>query len=380
MSIHTMSIHLRCFTVALFRRPLRAVVPAAILACAISAQAVVLRGVVHDPLGSPIAGARVELLEGQAVVALGITGPDGYYEIRSSERGRFTVLTLAPGFTPLRASSFYGGQLSIVRQDVTLSILPVTEAISVTATGLPTPIEQTSASVSLIPKEDLATRAFLPDELRLQPGVTVVQTGQNGGVTSLFVRGGNSDANKVLIDGVPADDVGGRFDFGNLSSTAIATVESHRGPDSVLYGSDALASAVRVQTPRGTTTLPLLQYSGDAGNFDTYRNEAELSGTHSRFDYYAAFSRFDSANALKRDQFHNATSAANIGWNVTGSTQIRGTVRQSVSATGLPDAHDFNGISSAGKQGDQNTFFTGAFDNTYHGNWHNLVRYYGARK
>ena len=70
---------------------------------------------------------------------------------------------------------------------------------------------------------------------------------------SLFVRGGPSDGNKVLIDGVPAEDVGGSFDYGTVSSTGIGSIELYRGPNSALYGTDSQASVVNIATPRGTS-------------------------------------------------------------------------------------------------------------------------------
>jgi len=109
---------------------------------------------------------------------------------------------------------------------------------------------------------------------------------------SLFVRGGNSTANLVLVDGIPADDVGGVFDFGTVSSTAIGHIEMYRGPNSALYGTDAGASVITLNTPRGTTLRPVLNYSGDAGTLHEYRNEATLGGTYQKLDYFGAFSRF----------------------------------------------------------------------------------------
>ncbi len=138
-------------------------------------------------------------------------------------------------------------------QDVVLETGSVHEEVTVTATGLPTPVPQTSAAVTLIPESELATTVGVVDALRQSPGVDVVQTGQAGGVTSLFVRGGNSTANEVMIDGIPADDVGGTFDFGTVASTGLAGLEVYRGPNSALYGTDAGASVVSLETPRGTS-------------------------------------------------------------------------------------------------------------------------------
>src|SRR5258708_35571676 len=101
--------------------------------------------------------------------------------------------------------------------------------------------------------------------------------------------------------------------------------------------------------PRGSSLRPVLNYSGDAGNFYTYRNEAALSGAYSKLDYYGAFSRFDSSNSIPNDRYHSATTAANFGYNLFTNTQARFTLRNAVSASGLPQAHDFYGISADGK-------------------------------
>lgn len=352
---------------------------AILLITAPCARAVIVRGTVTDPLGAAVAGARVQLIQGSAVAATATSGPDGSYEIRSTANGRFLLLTSAPTFTPNIGQDFYGGRTDVVTRNVALEISAITTAVTVTATGIPTPIQQVSSPVSLIPQIDLATRVGIVDDLRQSPGTDTVQSGQYGANASLFVRGGNSDNNKVLVDGIPAEDIGGHFDYGTVSSTALSGIELYRGPDSVLYGSDAGASVVNVTTPRGSSLRPVLNYSGDAGNFHTYRNEVMLSGAHNRLDYYGAFSRFDSSNALPMDRYHAATSAANVGYNLTANTQARFTLRNAISATGVPNAHDFFGISAAGKQSDQD-LYSGATVENRAGKWHNLVRYGVARK
>ena len=351
-----------------------------VLIFATPARAVVVRGVVTDALGRPVPGAHIQLIQGQKAVAIGLAGADGSYEIQSTEAGRFVLLTSSATFYPGASQDFYGGSTDQVTQNIVLATSSVREEITVTATGLPTPIEQSSSAVTLIPESDLATSIGIADALRQSPGVSVVQTGQSGEVVSLFVRGANSTANQVLIDGIPAGDVGGTFDFGTVSSTGLAGLELYRGPNSALYGTDAGASVVSLSTPHGSSTRPVLNYSGDAGNFHAYRDEASLSGTHRRFDYYTAFSRFDTSNALPMDEYHSATSAANLGYSLMANTQARFTIRNAVSASGLPGAHDFYGISANGKQNDQDLYSGLTLENRLEGGWHNLVRYGIARK
>ncbi|MBN9617367.1 MAG: TonB-dependent receptor [Acidobacteriales bacterium 59-55] len=375
-----MSVPLRRSAAASFTRVLTALAAILLLSTPF-ARAVIVRGTVTDPLGATVAGARVQLIQGQTVAAFAFTGADGSFEIRSTAPGRFLLLTSARTFTPNIGQNFYGGRTDIVTRNVTLEIAAVTTAVTVTATGIPTPIQQVSSPVTLIPFSDLATRVGIVDDLRQSPGVAAVQSGQYGGATSLFVRGGNSTANKVLVDGITAEDIGGVFDFGNVASTALAGIEFYRGPNSVLYGSDAGASVVSLNTPRGSALRPVLNYSGDAGNFHTYRNEVTLSGAHNRLDYYGAFSRFDSSNAIPQDKFHAATSAVNLGYNLTANTQARFTLRNAVSAIGVPGPRDFFALSNVGKQGDQDIYSGLTLENrTLEGRWHNLVRYGIARK
>jgi vitamin B12 transporter len=351
-----------------------------LVATTLSANAVVVRGTVTDPLGAVVPGARVQLIQGKQVAAVAVSGPDGTYEIRSTAPGRFVLLTSARTFTPSIGQDFYGGRTDVVTRNITLELATVTAQITVTATGIPTPLQQSSSAITLIPQADLATRVGIVDDLRQSPGNVAVQTGQWGGVASLFVRGGNSTANKVLIDGVPANDVGGTFDFGNVSSTGLAGLEMYRGGNSALYGTDAEASVVNLSTPRGSSMRPVIDYSGDGGNFHTYRNEVALSGAHNKLDYFGAFSRFDSSNSIDLDRFHAATSVANLGYNLTANTQARFTIRNAVSASGLPQAHNFYGISADGKQADQDIYSGLTLENRTLGNWHNLVRYGIARK
>jgi len=344
------------------------------------ARAVVVRGVVTDALSRPVSGARVQLIQGPHPVAIAIAGADGVYELRSALSGRFVLLTSALTFYPGIGHYFYGGATDQITQNIVLEAASLQEEITVTATGLPTPIQQSSSAVTLISESDLATSVGVVDALRQSPGVAVVQTGQYGGVTSLFVRGGNSTANQVLIDGISSDDVGGTFDFGNVSATGLAGLELYRGPNSALFGTNAGASVVNLETPRGSSTRPVVNYSGDAGNFYSYRNELSLSGARQKLDYYTAFSRFNTSNALPRDEFHSSTSVVNLGYSFMANTQARFSLRNADSASGLPNAHDFYGISSDGKQGDQDIYSGLTLENRLEDGWHNLVRYGISRK
>jgi vitamin B12 transporter len=362
------------------RRFCRAMLYAPLLLSTSILNAVTVHGTVTDSLGAPVANATVALVQsGKIVVSVG-THYDGTYQISSSAAGQFYILAGGKSFRELTTGTFYGRELDSVEQNIVLEPEWVRQSIVVTATGVPQPEAQVSASVSVINKTEFLNRAVMVDPLRQVTGYDVVQTGQRGGVTSVFIRGGNSDDNKVLFDGVSIEDIGGRFDLSTMASTAISHVEAYRGPNSVLWGSDAAAGVMGFFTPRGTTSFPSLLYEGDAGSFGTYRNEVQLGGTFRKLDYYGAFSDLQTQNSIPSDEYHNITEAANLGYAITGSTGLRVTFRNADIATDLPGTYSFFGMPNTGKQSDQDIYLSGTIDHTFNDGWHGLVRYGMARK
>ena len=359
------------------------VVPALLLAALISAahaRAASVRGVVTDASGARVAGASVVLIQNGKVVTTALSGADGSYELLTGAGGRFFLLASAPTFRQLETPVFYAGRLDAVERNMVLEPEWVRQSIVVTATGTPTPQAQTSAATSVVGPTELAERMSLTDDLRLMPGTSVVQIGQRGAQASLFVRGGDSDENLILIDGVDAGDLGGRFDFGTLPTTEIESAEIFRGTDSSLYGADAESGVVSLTTPRGTTSHPSFFLEGDAGNFNTTHEQASLAGAHDKLDYLAAFSWLQSSNSLPNDAMHMASPAANLGWQPSGKTQLRGTLHYNVASTGVPNAWDFYRVADLATQKDQDLYVSGSFENQTTASFHNIVRYGLARK
>jgi vitamin B12 transporter len=339
-----------------------------------------IRGVVTDTSGAKVKGANVTLLSSGKAVASAVSGADGSYEILTGLTGRFYILISAKSFRQLETPGFYAGRLDSVERNIVLEPEWVRESIVVTATGTPTPQPQTGAATDVLGPLDLATRTDLVSALRLMPGSASVQIGQRGAQSSLFIRGGDSDDNEVLLDGVSIGDLGGRFDFGSHSTTAIERTEVYRGPNSNLYGAGAASGVISLNTPRGTTSFPSLFLSGDGGNFNTSHQEAELAGAHNKFDYLGAFSWLQTANALPMDQYHNETSAGNFGWQPNGSTQLRGTVHYGVAATGVPNAWNFYHVTDEATQKDQDLYVSASIENQTTADFHNTIRYGLARK
>jgi vitamin B12 transporter len=167
----------------------------------------------------------------------------------------------------------------------------VPENIIVTATRIATPQSQVASSVTVITAAEIESRQqiSLPDVLRDVPGLNVVQTGGEGGQTSIFTRGTNSNHTKILLDGIDMADPStptNVFDFGKLNAADIARVEVLRGPGSGLYGSDAIGGVISVITKEGEGPLAATAHL-DGGSFDTFNQDASLSGSDSGFHYRA---------------------------------------------------------------------------------------------
>jgi vitamin B12 transporter len=172
------------------------------------------------------------------------------------------------------------------------------DTIVVTATRIPTPERQLGSSITVVTADDISARQVqtLPDLLRQVPGLNVVQTGGAGGQTSVFMRGTNSNHTKVLVDGIDVSDPsnsGGAFDFGSMLTQDIQKVEILRGPQSGLYGSDAIGGVINIITKSGSG--PAQFNAGvEGGSFDTFNQTAGLSGSLEQFHYAANLSHIHS--------------------------------------------------------------------------------------
>ena len=165
------------------------------------------------------------------------------------------------------------------------------DTVVVTATRIPTRELEVASSISVVTAEDIAARqvATLPDLLKQVPGLNVVQSGGPGGQTSVFIRGTNSNHVKVLVDGIDVSDPSnpvGTFDFGPFLTQDIEKAEILRGPQSGLYGSDAIGGVIHIITKSGSGPLKF-SAGAEAGSFDTFNQAAGISGSAEGFHYAA---------------------------------------------------------------------------------------------
>lgn len=203
------------------------------------------------------------------------------------------------------------------------------DPIIVTATRLETPLDQIPASVSVVKGEDIERRQITDtlEVLRDIPGFTIVQTGSRGGTTSLFARGGNSNHNQILIDGVKVNQAGGGFDFSDLTTDGIDRIEIVRGPQSALYGSDAITSVVQLFTRRGDGPLAA-RFGFAGGTFETFEEKTSISAGTERYGYSIDVGRTDTDGILDlNNRSGNTTVASRFDWSPIETLGLKTTVR-----------------------------------------------------
>jgi vitamin B12 transporter len=297
---------------------------------------------VVDPQDAAVAGAQVQLLD-QPGLAAQKTSAEGTAIFRdtSSKSRSYRVEVLAPGFAVEELD------ISRAEEVVTIKLHVATAAETVLVTATRTLAEGNSAGADVDILSSGQLKAMQPvaasDAVRFLSGAVINTAGQRGGLSSLFVRGGDSTYNKVIVDGVVINEPGGTFDFGTLPFAQVDRVEFVRGAQSTLYGTDAMTSVVQTWTRTGSTPVPELRFGADGGNFGTANGYASLAGAHQRLDYNVFGNNFYTDGQGVNNVYSDSLQGANVGMALTDEIGLRVRVRHSNSYTGVPGEWDFNG-------------------------------------
>ena len=313
-----------------------------ILFFAVAASAADLNVKVIDPQSAAVAGAQLSLVRaGNArILATQTTSADGIATFRTSDSGPFRIKVLAPGFAAETLDVSGKSEFTI-----RLHLATASETVVVSATRTPVPGEAAGADTDMLRSAQLTTMnpVSANDAVRYLPGAVINTAGQRGGLSSLFVRGGESNYNKVIVDGVTINEPGGTFDFGTLSLSQGDRMEFVRGAQSTLYGSDAMTSLIQVWTRAGSTPAPELRFGADGGNFSTANGYASLAGARGLFDYNLFGDQFNTNGAGVNNAYSDSLEGANVGAQLTGTASLRVRFRHSNSHTGVPGEWSFNG-------------------------------------
>src|SRR5437016_5788042 len=187
-----------------------------------------------------------------------------------------------------------------------------TEPVVVTATKVETPREQLGASVTVIGEDELKTYNYseFQEVMRQVPGVDIQRFGGLGRNSSIRIRGANPNQVQVLVDGMRVKSPTlGSAELSEISLDAIERIEVVRGPQSTLYGADAIGGVVNVITKKGAGPVQSTVHL-QAGSYATFREQANVQGSYGGFNFNLSGSRYDTEGYLRRFKNDDAEQTA----------------------------------------------------------------------
>jgi len=214
----------------------------------------------------------------------------------------------------------------------------IVDPIVVTATKLETPAQQLGAAVTVIDGEDFQTYHYptVDEALQQVPGVDVRRSGTFGKTTSISIRGANPNQVQVLVDGVRVKSpTTGQAELSDLSPDLIERVEIIRGPQSTLYGADAIGGVVNIITKKGKGPFSA-QVEQEVGTYDTYITRARASGSAGALDYALGVFHLESNGHFTNDDARQTGVNLRLGLSLPADSDVAFTLRYNETNVGLP--------------------------------------------
>ena len=301
------------------------------------AQDATIQGIVLDPKGAVVSRASVTLSTSTEVLETSQTDNNGQFSFANLPAGTYRIVATAPGLSadsgdlPIQSGEMRHADLSLALSAVDQHVIVSASLGEVLAT-------QIASSASVITEDEIASHdaQTVYDVLREVPGVAVADTGRRGGAAGVFIRGGNSNYNLVMVNGIPLNQFGGDFDFSPLPTDGVAQVEVIRGAQSALYGSEAVSGVVNLVTDRGDGP-PSFNAVMEGGSYDTYRLATGGDGSLRGFNWSYDLSRLNSNGVVANDDYHNQSAFVSLGYSKSPRRQL--------------DFHFFGDTNSAGVPG-----------------------------
>ncbi|MDE3109125.1 MAG: TonB-dependent receptor plug domain-containing protein, partial [Acidobacteriota bacterium] len=214
-----------------------------LLACADASRAqstCAIRGTLTDPTGAALADTtiRAQAIDSAAKPVAITTGADGHFSLQLPP-GDYRVTVTRVSFEPVeREFALHPGE--VANWDVRMELATNSENVVVTASAQPAPAESSASPVDVISRSAIENRQelWLAPVLSGASGISMAQEGAYGGISTIFLDGGNSNFTKILIDGAPANQPGGDIDLEGLDVQDVDKIEIVHGATSALYGSD----------------------------------------------------------------------------------------------------------------------------------------------
>ncbi|MFC1514199.1 TonB-dependent receptor plug domain-containing protein, partial [candidate division KSB1 bacterium] len=272
-----------------------------------------------------------------------------------------TILILVTAF-----SSF--GQVKKTSGDDWKFIL---DEIVISATRTETPYKELANSITVIRAEDIRNRQpfMLADILRSVPSIDIATAGGKGKLTSMYIRGAKTEHTLVMIDGIEANDPISptrSFDFSGLTMNNIEKIEIIRGPQSTVYGSDAIAGVINIITRKGSGK-PSVTLSSEGGSHKTISNKVGVLGSSGIFNYsingmmYSTdgISAAKGTGQIDNDKHESAAFSAKFGIEPSSNTNLDLIVRYLDTTTDLDNFGGAFGDDPNNVQNTENLFVKG---------------------
>jgi outer membrane cobalamin receptor len=312
-------------------------------------------GVVVDPDGAVVPRVTVALVMTGSGAVTATAQADGRGEFRFEPvlPGRYQVRVLADGFRA-EPSEVHAAAGRDARVRVSLHLSAVSESVVVSAAQVELPTARAADSVTVVTGRELQASQVetVADALRFVPGLTVSRNGGRGSVTSLFPRGGESDFTLVLVDGMKANAFGGGYNFAAMPAADVERIEIVRGPQSALFGADAMGAVVQVVPRRGGA--PRAEGLLEGGTFDTWRLALGTWGGVGAWSWGASGERTASdgftgigpatGERVSNDDSLVTHASLTAGWRREGGSDIRASARITSLERGHPGPYGSNPI------------------------------------
>lgn len=215
--------------------------------------------------------------------------------------------------------------------------------IVATASRWEEPVERVPQDMTVITHTDIEKKGvtFVADLLRSQSDLQVVQNGGPGTTATLLMRGGSGSQVLVLVDGIKYNNPStGEADLSSLLTSDVERIEIIKGPQSTLYGSEAMAGVVNIITKKGTGKLKA-DLSAEGGSFSTVKTAGSVSGGTDRTNCRLSATWFDTdgipiaKNGSVPNGYTNKSVSARLGANPTDSSSVELNLRYGTDRTHL---------------------------------------------
>ncbi len=277
-------------------------------------RAATVQGTVFDPDGRAVPHASVSLLSSLKAVEVRQTDANGKYDFESIEAGTYQLLATAPGMSAPPVTVELGHD-ETRSADLHLVLSAVEQRVVVSASLGGALAPEIGSSVSVVSQNEIEQRgaqnAF--EALSGVPGLDVNQSGRRGGVTNVFIRGGDSDFSMVMMDGTELNQFGGLFDLSQLPADGLDHIEVLRGPQSALYGSNAVTGAINLISRRGDGP-PHFTALAEAGSFNTHRFSTGASGLTRGWSWAFDLSQLISQGVVSNDRYRDQSALFSLGY------------------------------------------------------------------